>query len=283
MNFRKYENVYEFAAKAEPILNENEDVYSLFFGVLQDIKAGRYEEPFMATIEENGEVLALFQMTSPHPLNIIIVDESRLQESIDAAISHLLALGIEIPSIVSLKPSAYYFSRKWEEKIGLTNHLLMDQGLYRLDEVNETLEQSSGTWRFANEGDSSLIEKWFNLFEADSRLPITQVEEVKKLVSRFIEGKEIFLWEDNGEVVSMMKKTRPTTKGVTVSFVFTPSEKRRKGYARTLVAAASKELLKNYDFCVLYTDMMNPTSNKIYQEIGYKRIGESVQLGFKEN
>lgn len=283
MDFRQYESIYEFAAKAEPILSEKEDVYSLFFGVLQDIKAGRYEKPFMATIEDDGEVLALFQMTSPHPLSIVIVDESRLEEIIDMAISHLIALRIEISSIVSLKPWAYCFSRKWGAKMGLTDHLLMDQGLYRLDEVNETLEPSSGTWRFANDGDSPLIEKWFNLFEEDSRLPITRVEDVKKLVARFIEGREVFLWEDDGEVVSMMKQTRPTAKGITVSFVFTPKEKRRKGYARTLVAAGSKELLKKYDFCVLYTDMMNPTSNKIYQEIGYKRIADSVQLGFIAN
>ena len=65
--------------------------------------------------------------------------------------------------------------------------------------------------------------------------------------------------------------------------VFTPKEERKKGYARTMVAAGTKELLKKYDFCVLYTDLMNPTANKIYQEIGYKRIADSVQLGFISN
>ena len=89
----------------------------------------------------------------------------------------------------------------------------------------------------------------------------------------------MFLWE-NGKVVSMMKKARPTKHGVTVSFVFTPREERKKGYARTMVSAGTKELLKEFDFCVLYTDMMNPTSNKIYMEIGYERIADSVQLGF---
>ena len=84
MEFKRYVDVEEFALKAEPILGEREDVYSLFFGVLQAIKAGRYENPFMATIEEDGEVLALFQMTPPHPLNLIFVDESRLEESMES-------------------------------------------------------------------------------------------------------------------------------------------------------------------------------------------------------
>ena len=61
MEFKHYQDVHEFEMKAEPILSKGEDVYSLFMGVLQAIKAGRYKNPFMATIEEDGEVLALFK------------------------------------------------------------------------------------------------------------------------------------------------------------------------------------------------------------------------------
>src|SRR6185437_6542874 len=148
MEFKQYSDVYAFALTAEPILAEGEDVYSLFFGVLQAIKAGRYDNPFMATIEEDGEVLALFQMTPPHPINLIFVDENRLEESMDLLVTNLLKLEIEIGSVISLKPCAYGFSEKWEAKTGLKHQVLMDQGLYRLDQVNETLEQSPGSWRF---------------------------------------------------------------------------------------------------------------------------------------
>ena len=46
----------------------------------------------MATIEENGEVLALFQMTPPYPLNLIFIDEHRLEECLDLLIENLLDL-----------------------------------------------------------------------------------------------------------------------------------------------------------------------------------------------
>ncbi|WP_318614084.1 GNAT family N-acetyltransferase [Sporosarcina sp. YIM B06819] len=280
MEFTPYKDVHEFALQAEPILAEKEDVYSLFFGVLQAIKAGRYDNPFMATIEEGGQVLALIQMTPPHPLNLIIVDEKRVEAILDVLIGELVELEIEMSSVISLKSWAYRFVAKWQEQTGMGHQLLMDQGLYRLDEVNEALQPSPGSWRLANEGDCSLIEGWFTIFEEDTGLPITPLEDVKKRVATFVGEREVFLWQHEGKVVSMMKKARPTQHGVTVSFVFTPHEERKKGYARTIVAACSTELLKNYDFCVLYTDLMNPTSNKIYQEIGYKRIADSVQLGF---
>lgn len=280
MKFKVYDNAHEFERKIEPILLEKEDVFSLFFGVLQAIKAGNYENPFMATIEEDGKILALFQMTPPHPLNLIFVDEIRIEEIIDFFIKNMLEHEINFRSIISLKPWAYEVAKKWEIKIGMTHQLLMDQGLYRLNKVNETLDNSPGNWRFAEESDTSLIEKWFNLFEIDTGMPISLIEHVKKRVAMFLKEQEVFLWEDKGKIVSMMKKSRPTKNGVTVSFVFTPKEERRKGYARTLVAAVSRELLKEFNFCVLYTDLMNPTSNKIYREIGYKRIADSVHLGF---
>ncbi|WP_100333580.1 GNAT family N-acetyltransferase [Bacillus alkalisoli] len=280
MEFKVYDNAHDFEKKIESFLLEKEDVFSLFYGVLQAIKAGNYENPFMATIEEDGSVLAFLQMTPPHPLNLIFVDENRLEEIIDFFIRNIVELEIDFRSIISLKEWAYKVAKKWEVKTGKAHQLLMDQGLYRLNTVNETLVHSPGSWRYAEECDSALIEKWYNSFEKDARLPISPIEQVKKRVAMFLKEQEVFVWEDKGKIVSMMKKSRPTKNGVTVSLVFTPKEERKKGFARTLVTAVSRELLKDFNFCVLYTDMMNPTSNKIYKEIGYERIADSVHLGF---
>lgn len=278
MRFQIYESTEKFYDIAKPFLKQNEDKFSLFLGVLERIRVGGYEDPLMATIEEDGELLALFQMTPPHPLNIIFVDLNKIEASIDLCIEEILQRGIHINSIISVKEWAIRFASKWEEKTGQANSLLMDQGLYRLNKVDDTLENSPGSWRFANNDDAPLIESWYSQFEEDTGLPSTAKEEIAQRVTAMLNGQEVFLWEDDGEIVSMMKKARPSAHGVTVSMVFTPKEKRRKGYARTMVAACSKELLKEYDFCVLYTDMLNPTSNKIYQEIGYQKLMDSVHL-----
>ncbi|WP_391205078.1 GNAT family N-acetyltransferase [Psychrobacillus sp. L4] len=283
MNFRHYENAVDFEQVVTPFLEKNEDKFSLFLGVLQAIKDGKYENPFMATIEENGELLALFQMTPPHPLNIIFVNEERMAASIDMCITELIKQTINIESIISVKEWAYKFAKKWKDKTGQGFSISMDQGLYRLDQVEESLDMSPGSWRYATQEDALLIEKWFSLFEEDTGLPKTAPVEIKKRVKMMLDANEAFLWENEGQIVSMMKKARPTANGVTVSLVFTPKEERKKGYARTMVAAGSKELLKEFQFCVLYTDMLNPTSNKIYQEIGYQKLIDSVHLKFENN
>lgn len=283
MNFQQYDSADDFAQVAMPFLEKNEDKFSLFLGVLQGIQQGNYENPFMASIEEEGELLALFQMTTPHPLNVIFVNEERKEACIDLVISEVIKQSIPIESIISGKEWAYSFVEKWQERTGQSSSILMDQGLYRLDQVDESIEMSPGAWRYANEQDCSLVEAWYRFFEQDTGLPSTKSEvELQKHVKQMIDNQEVFLWEYNGETVSMMKKSRPTATGVTVSLVFTPKEQRKKGYARTMVAAGSKELLKEFQFCVLYTDMLNPMSNKIYQEIGYKKIIDSVHLKLGE-
>ncbi|MFX3674963.1 MAG: GNAT family N-acetyltransferase [Paenisporosarcina sp.] len=282
MNFNLYNQAQEFESVGKPFLIENEDVYSLFYGVLQGIKAGRYENPLMVTIEDEGRVVALFQMTPPHPLNIVIMDDTKMDAILSFAATEFLERNIHIPSVVGLKSVVFLFAEKWKELTRLDTRLLMDQGLYRLDKVNQSLESSRGTWRYARKDEAPLIEDWYLAFGNDAGLENPPMEVVKERVEQMLNDQEAFFWENQGKVVSMMKKARPSDHGVTVSLVYTPPEERKKGYARTMVAAGSEELLKTYDFCVLYTDMLNPTSNKIYQEIGYQKIADSVHIEFVE-
>jgi predicted GNAT family acetyltransferase len=64
--------------------------------------------------------------------------------------------------------------------------------------------------------------------------------------------------------------------------VDTPPERRRRGYAASAVAAASRDALAGAARqCALHTDLANPTSNKIYAEVGYRRIADWEEHAFE--
>ena len=64
-----------------------------------------------------------------------------------------------------------------------------------------------------------------------------------------------------------------TPNGVRIGPVYTPPEARNRGYASALVAAISQaQLDAGRRFCFLFTDLANPTSNHIYQMIGYEPV-----------
>jgi predicted GNAT family acetyltransferase len=84
----------------------------------------------------------------------------------------------------------------------------------------------------------------------------------------------LWVW-DRGGPVSMLATAPPAAVVVRIGPVYTPPQCRRRGYAGTAVAAASRQALaRGARRCVLYTDATNPTSNKIYMEIGYRQFGE---------
>jgi predicted GNAT family acetyltransferase len=83
-------------------------------------------------------------------------------------------------------------------------------------------------------------------------------------------------------VVSLAGFGGSTPNGVRIGPVYTPPESRGHGYATSLVAHVSARLLeRGRRFCFLYTDLANPTSNAIYERIGYERVCESDEIGFK--
>jgi predicted GNAT family acetyltransferase len=89
------------------------------------------------------------------------------------------------------------------------------------------------------------------------------------------------LWEDGGDVVSLSGWGGPTPNGIRIGPVYTPPELRGRGYATALVAELSQSLLDGgRRFCFLYTDLSNPTSNAIYERIGYVKVAESAMVEF---
>ena len=66
---------------------------------------------------------------------------------------------------------------------------------------------------------------------------------------------------------------------VRVGPVYTPPEHRRRGYGAAVTAAASQHALDAGAVqVVLFTDLANPTSNSVYQRIGYRPGDDFVEL-----
>jgi predicted GNAT family acetyltransferase len=91
------------------------------------------------------------------------------------------------------------------------------------------------------------------------------------------------LWEDGSKQVSLCGYGGRTPHGIRIGPVYTPPELRGRGYASALVARVTRQLLEEgRDYCFLYTDLANPTSNRIYTQIGYELVCESSEYAFDQ-
>jgi predicted GNAT family acetyltransferase len=63
--------------------------------------------------------------------------------------------------------------------------------------------------------------------------------------------------------------------------VFTPVDDRGHGYGSAITAAAAAlARSRGVDDVVLFADLANPTSNGIYQKIGFEPVADSVRFEF---
>jgi predicted GNAT family acetyltransferase len=89
------------------------------------------------------------------------------------------------------------------------------------------------------------------------------------------------LWEMAGEPVSMAGLTRPAAGQVRVGPVYTPPSRRGRGDGGAVTAAVSQAARDaGAAEVVLFTDLANPTSNALYQRLGYEAVSDRVIFSF---
>jgi hypothetical protein len=151
--------------------------------------------------------------------------------------------------------------------------------LYRLDRLTPP-DGVLGRTRAVNAGDRSLVLDWLSAFDAEAN-PGGGLANYEPVVDhRLSSGQTMWLWEVSGEPVSFCWYT-PVSRLATVSrigAVYTPAALRGHGYASANVAAASRLALgAGAAACMLYADLANTTSNRIYQAIGYRPVADAQE------
>jgi RimJ/RimL family protein N-acetyltransferase len=96
---------------------------------------------------------------------------------------------------------------------------------------------------------------------------------------RHLEARRLYVWDLDGRPVSMVTRTIAVAGTARISFVYTPPEHRCRGYAGACTAAVSQRCFDtDASSCVLYTQLSNPTSNSVYQRIGYEPVMEVLRF-----
>ncbi|CAB4959706.1 unannotated protein [freshwater metagenome] len=142
-----------------------------------------------------------------------------------------------------------------------------------------------GRLRQATEDDAELVLSWFEAFHAEAdaqagREPDPTSGEHNTLDSvlvRIREGVE-WLWElPDGTVAHLSGAGLPSYGVSRIGPVFTPREHRGHGIASHVVGELTRRGLEAGRRMCLFTDIANPTSNKIYSGLGYAPVVDMAE------
>ncbi|MFC2105220.1 GNAT family N-acetyltransferase [Candidatus Bipolaricaulota bacterium] len=264
----------------DPLLRE-EEKNNLILGISMRVRDGRKygeESPLFLTVHDADELVAAAIRTPPY--NMILHCEDNRLDALDVIVEHLIDTGHQLPGANGTVDVVAAFVEKWSQRTGESAFVRMEQRIYTLMKVFPPANVS-GHMRWAREEDVPTLVTWFLGFCEDA-VPDDPPANPEKNVRQFMKTGKLAVWDDNG-MVSMTGSSRGTPNGATVSAVYTPPEHRGNGYASGCVAALSQSLLDDGNhFCTLYADLSNPTSNKIYQNVGYRPVVDCAMYLFGE-
>jgi predicted GNAT family acetyltransferase len=234
---------------------------------------------------EDGAAVVAAALRTP-PFNLVLARP--LEQSGVVA----LASGIddELPGVTGGLPESALFAETWCTRNHLRPRVSVAQCIYALERVIP-VTGVPGAMRKATVEDRPLVGAWYAAFSAEALTARGRPDggEAAAQLERSIDARldddnrsGVCLWEHAGEIVSLAAFGGETPHGIRIGPVFTPAEQRGRGYASALTAALSAQLLASgRRYCFLYTDLANPTSNKIYRALGYEHVCDSAEIAFE--
>jgi uncharacterized protein len=281
VKLERFANAVDFYDRAERHLLRHEACHSLILGIAAQLVEHPElfrEEPYLATVEERGTVKGAVLMTPPFGP---VLSLGFVPESLRLLAEDLHELYPTLPGVLGDVDTVRSFAETWKDLSRQPCRRKRADCVHRLERVIP-VEDVPGRLRQATEADWELLLEWFVAFGVEALEEDIDPQVAARSVDAYLttEGMSLYLWEDE-EPVSMAGRSRPTPNGTTVNYVYTPPEHRRQGYASACVAALSQLLLdEGYRYCYLFTDLANPTSNRIYEAIGYEPICDLDEYEF---
>jgi predicted GNAT family acetyltransferase len=282
MPIERHEDPAAFFALVAPFLERREAEHNLQLGFRDRLEADRHAfgtaDPLLyAVLDDAGEVAAVATQTPPFGLVLSQVDDPSI---VDALAERLAADGAELPTAGGPVEIARAFAERWASLTGVLPSVQMEERIYEATSVVRP-EDVAGEMRPYVDADRTLAVEWLRGFMTEA-VPDSPEGRVERIVDDRAAGKgSLVLWEDDGRVVSLAGHAGETPNGFRVGPVYTPPELRGRGYASALTAALTAHLLAERRFCFLFTDLANPTSNSIYQRIGYRPVTDITLWRFE--
>lgn len=229
--------------------------------------------------EVRGEVHGVFCLTSRGRLGLTPLSV----EQTDALAARLAALGHSPAHVIADHDTATAFADSWQRHTGAAPALFWRTHLYRLGTLTPPRPSPEGRGRLTGATDREHVVRWCREFCVDvgEQPSIDLIDAGSWDDSRFGDRHFTFWESPEGTPVSMAASTSLIGGMVRIDPVYTPTHLRGRGYAGAVTVRASRAALDaGASDVVLFTDPDNPTSNALYQRIGYVHVADFAGYRF---
>jgi GNAT superfamily N-acetyltransferase len=272
-----HHDAWSFAAAAGPVLRADPQRHTIALTVLDGICRGGDAAAALLTVHEAGEVVGA-ALRSPHRPALVSGVPVRHAAAVEEA---LAAVDPELLGVTGPTAETEAFAAARAARTGAGVERVQETRLFALDGLVPPVGVP-GAPRRADEHDVELLGEWRRGFIEEDRGAWTDPITPQEVVARSLRlGSGEMLWEVAGTPVAQAV-AQPIVAGMCrIGPVYTPPEHRRHGYAGAVTAAASQWALDaGAERVLLFTDLANATTNRLYPRLGYRPVHDAVELRF---
>jgi predicted GNAT family acetyltransferase len=197
------------------------------------------------------------------------------------AASVLAPVRTDLPAVRGTRGTATAFSQAWSEATGASVTTSFTETLYRLDELVAP-DDVAGVARLAGAEDAELLVGWLDEFFVEAFASESSPDASREVLGDIVEtGGRVVLWTVD-DVPVAMARTHAALLGMSrIGPVYTPLERRGRGYAAAVTAEAVRQARRDgARDVVLFADVANSAANRIYRRLGFVPVTEHVQYAF---
>ncbi|MEV5744700.1 GNAT family N-acetyltransferase [Microbispora rosea] len=263
-------DVEEYATAAEPWLLRDPVRSTVMLTVLRGIRSGQFTvDPLLAWLEDGDVVAGAACQTPPYPLALGDVPLAALP----LLARDLIELDHDVPAVGGPAAVAEAFAGAWWRP----ETRRRAERLYRLGTLRAP--SAPGKPRVAGPGDLPTAVSLIREFQREAH--VERTADPTPVVAARVNREELVVWEDDDRPVSIAGVSAPIAGMSRIGPVYTPPDLRGRGYGSAVTHAASRKALDDgATEVLLFTDLSNPTSNSIYQRLGYRPIADYTTIHF---
>lgn len=274
MEVRFHQSSEEFRAVAEPFYGRDPVGHTIELTVL---RGALPDDSLLLTVWDNSEIVGAAMQTPPYPLACNGIPA----HSVDLVAAEVATIRPELTGVRGAGPRAVAYADAWRAVTGRVGNVTVQERLYRLGRLAPP-SAVDGVSRAAGDDDRAVLVDWVEQFFVETFGHSRENHAGDGFVRTATDkGDQFLLWIVGGLPVSMAMLRAPAAGVSRIGPVFTPVDRRAHGYGSAITAAAAAVARsRGVDEVVLFADLANPTSNGIYQKIGFEPVADSVRLEF---
>lgn len=269
-----YRNPKNFWRDVAPHLRQDEAKNCLSLGLSFSFQSQPQDSVYQSASFNGGRFFGSLVISRFKNNNVMLPSAGTGAQAARLLFDEFQKTGIAVQSLVGEVAAAEEYKKNFE-RMGRSVRVLMRQGVYRCRAVIAPPD-CGVSFRAAELKDVPLIGSWIESFHREAVPHDPPVNGIQYAEAK-IKGGFIYVVEREGSPVAMAGFSRDIGTSCSINLVYTPKEARGRGYASAVTAGLTSHLLAQGKLETnLFTDLANPTSNKIYQDIGYELAGDSI-------